>query len=50
MKRKETAACRQSQKQLRAEQKGYTDTDEEWEGVTYGPGMFWIINEQEKLL
>ena len=50
MERKATPACKQRWKQLRAKRKGYADADEERESVTYGPGMFWIINEQENLL
>ena len=50
MERKATPASKQQRKQLRAKRKGYADTNEEQEGVTYGPGMFWIINEQGNLL
>ena len=50
MERKATPVCKQLQKQLRAKWKGYADVDEEQEGVTYGPGMFWVTNEQESLL
>ena len=50
MERKAILACKHQQKQLRAKRKLYPDADEERQGVTYRPGMFWIINEQENLL
>ena len=50
MERKWTTACKQQLKWLLAKRKGYTDTEEEREGIRCGPGMFWVINEQENLL
>ena len=35
---------------MRAKEKGYADADMQRKGVTYGPWIFWIINEQENLL
>ena len=48
--RKATPACQQRRKQLWSKRKSCADADEEREGVTYRPGMFWIINKQENLL
>ena len=50
MERKATPACQQRWKQLWSKRKSCADADEEREGVTYRPGMFWIINKQENLL
>ena len=50
MEKKVTPACKQRWQQLRTKQKGYGDADEEREGVTYGPGMFWMIKEQENFI
>ena len=38
--RKAKPETKQRRKQLRAQRKGFADTDEEREGVTYGSGMF----------
>ena len=50
MEGKATPACQQRWKQLWSKRKSYADADEEQEGGTYRPGMFWIINKQENLL